>query len=495
MRSDRLFFDAPSTRRQGRRGHQSFYLMMVKFLNRRVPADWVIFWAFVLGIAWCPFLFGGDDLLAWGINAIIFPALAVIYEISLLARGMHHPLAITYLRVPALLFAIVLLWTVVQNATWTPENWHHPIWDMASDALQRPLEGSISVNRDLTALAQLRLIIAASVFWLAVQLCRDGLRAQMFLRSVAVIASLYAAYGLIAYALMPDFVLWAQIENGVGFTRSTFVNRNNFATYAGLGFLSICGVLFKYYRQEVMLAGGSVGFTLSTLIETLGRRGAMRLGGAFVTLVALLLTGSRGGILATFLGLFILAVLFFTRRSTRPTRSLETIIFSATLLGAVFITFGDTFLGRFESSGIYDEGRLTLNRLTSGSIANAPLLGFGYGTFADVFPMYRDRSITNSLIVDKAHNDYLELLQGLGVPAGLMLITCVGMLVLKCVGGATRRRRNSTVPCVAASAGFLVGVHALVDFSLQFQGVALTFMALLGAGIAQSESSQRSVGD
>jgi O-antigen ligase len=469
--------------------------MMVKFLNRRVPADWVIFWAFILGIAWCPFLFGGEDLLAWGINAIMFPALAVCYEISLLARGVHHPVSIKYLRVPAFLFAIVLLWTVVQNATWTPENWHHPIWDMASDALERPLAGSISVNRDLTALAQLRLITAASVFWLAVQLCRDAGRARFFLKSVGFIASIYAAYGLISYAFMPDFVLWAKIETGVGFVRSTFVNRNHFATYVGLGFLSICGLLFKYYRQEVMSAGGSVGFTIATLIESVGKTGATILGGAFVTLVALLLTGSRGGILSTFLGLFVLAVLFFTRRSTRPTRSLETILFSATLLGAVFVTYGDTFLGRFESSGIYDEGRLTLNRLTSGAIADAPLLGFGYGTFADVFPMYRDRSFTNSLIVDKAHNDYLEVLQGLGLPVGLMLIACVGMLVLKCVGGATRRRRNSTVPCVAASAGFLVGVHALVDFSLQFQGVALTFMALLGAGIAQSESSQRSVGD
>jgi O-antigen ligase len=467
----------------------------MNFLNRRVPVDWVIFWILVLAIAWAPFLFGGDDLLATGINAVIFPGMAVCYEISLLLHGRHHPVSVGYIRIPAILFGFVLLWTVVQNATWTPDNWHHPIWDMASDALERPLAGSISVNRDLTALAQLHLITAASVFWLAVQLCRDGARAQAVLKALGVIASIYAVYGLISYAVSPDFVLWAKIETGAGFVRSTFVNRNHFATYAGLGFLAICGLLFKYYRQEVISAGGSIGFTLSTLIESLGRRGAMLLGGAFVTLVALLLTGSRGGILATFLGLFVLAVLSFTRRSTRPTRSLETILLSATLLSAVFVTFGDTFLGRIESSGIYDEGRLALNRLTSGSIADVPLLGFGYGTFVDVFPMYRDRSIDNSLIVDKAHNDYLELLQGLGLPVGLMLIACVGMLVLKCVGGARRRRRNSTVPCVAASAGFLVGVHALVDFSLQFQGVALTFMALLGAGIAQSESSQRSVGD
>ena len=46
------------------------------------------------------------------------------------------------------------------------------------------------------------------------------------------------------------------------------------------------------------------------------------------------------------------------------------------------------------------------------------------------------------------------------------------------------------VPRIAASVAFLVGFNALVDFSLQIQAVALTFMALLGAGVAQSESSR-----
>ena len=49
-------------------------------------------------------------------------------------------------------------------------------------------------------------------------------------------------------------------------------------------------------------------------------------------------------------------------------------------------------------------------------------------------------------------------------------------------------RESVTVPRVAASVALLVGVHALVDFSLQIQAVAITFMTVLGAGVAQSES-------
>jgi hypothetical protein len=51
------------------------------------------------------------------------------------------------------------------------------------------------------------------------------------------------------------------------------------------------------------------------------------------------------------------------------------------------------------------------------------------------------------------------------------------------------------VCCVAVSVAFLAGVHALVDFSLQIQAVTLTFMAVLGAGVAQSKSSRVALHD
>src|SRR5208337_3106163 len=54
----------------------------------------VLFWAFIAGLAWTPFWLGSNDLLAWGINAVLFPGLAVIYEVSILIRGERHPLSI-----------------------------------------------------------------------------------------------------------------------------------------------------------------------------------------------------------------------------------------------------------------------------------------------------------------------------------------------------------------------------------------------------------------
>src|SRR5262249_22031209 len=110
-------------------------------------------------------------------------------------------------------------------------------------------------------------------------------------------------------------------------------------------------------------------------------------------------------------------------------------------------------------------------------------------------PMFRDQSVNTTVKWGQAHNTYLEVFQGLGLLFGSMLVASVGLLVWRCMKGAMTRQENEMIPCVAASAAFLLGVHALVDFSLQIQAVAITFMALLGAGIAQSESSRLQLED
>jgi O-antigen ligase len=448
----------------------------------------VIFWLFVAGLAWVPFWYGSNDLLAWGINALLFPGLAVVYEISILVGRKGHPIGIANLAIPATLFAAVVAWILVQNLTLLQAPLAHPIWGMAADALERPVQASISVDRDLTTLALVRLLTAASVFWLAVQLARNAARADWLSRSIAMIGCAYAAFGLASFALK------AGSPSGA-FVSSTFVNRNSFATYAGIGLISTCGFLLRLYRHEVAASGAPLRLRLASFIEVTGQAGAALVGGAFLLLVALLLTGSRGGIIATAFGLFALAVLTFGRGRRRVVEQLGTILVGIVLVGVTLFAFGDIFLDSLIGRGIGDAGRVAVYLITMRSIMDAPLRGFGYGTFADVFPMYRDRSIAVQGTWEQAHNTYLEVFQGLGLVFGSMLVACVLLLVLRCVKGAATRHENVTIPQLAASAACLVGVHALVDFSLQIQAVALTFMALLGAGVAQSQSSRLALDD
>ena len=171
------------------------------------------------------------------------------------------------------------------------------------------------------------------------------------------------------------------------------------------------------------------------------------------------------------------------------------IVLGAILVAAVFLVFGDLVVGKITRQGFGDESRMAVYLITVRAILGAPILGYGYGTFADVFPMFRDQSVSTWGIWQMAHDTYLEVFQGLGLLYGSMLVGSVILLVLRCVKGALTRKSNETMPCVAASVAFLLGIHALVDFSLQMQAIAITFMALLGAGVAQSESSRLAIAD
>jgi O-antigen ligase len=464
----------------------------------------VLLWAFVGALAWCPYYYGGNDLLAWGINAMLFPGLAAIYEASLLVRSRRHPVGIRAFGVSASLFVAVVFWILVQNATWTPDSLHHPIWAMAADDLGSPIAGSISVSRDLTTLALIRLMTAASVFWLAVQLCRDRSRARIFMTALTVIVGGYAAYGLVDFAMASGPVRWFGDTAVRGFVTSTFVNHNHFATYAGIGLVIICGLILRLYRRNTATTGGSIGFKIASLIEVTGQRGAVLLGVAFLILVTILLTGSRGGIFATGLGIVVLVVLWFAqqRRPAAQARSKTSVSAAALIVlaclaiaAAVFSGFGDALFGKIDQGGVTDVNRLAVYAITLRSILDSPLLGYGYGTFRDVFPMFRDQSISVDGLWVQAHNTYLEIFQGLGLIVGAMLLASVAFLVLKCFRGASAQRDGVTVPTIAASVACLVGLHALVDFSLQIQAVALTFMAVLGAGVAQSESSRLPLND
>ena len=263
-----------------------------------------------------------------------------------------------------------------------------------------------------------------------------------------------------------------------------------------MGFVAICGLILRLYRHEFTTVGGSIRFRIATFIEVTGQKGAALLAGAFVILVALLLSGSRGGIASTALGLFVLGALTLRLRKQQSAEQREAIIVVRRA------SRGRNFFGFRRCRCREDYAGGLARRESHGGLHDhdeihpcAPLLGYGYGTFADVFPMFRDQSVSTWGKWQMAHNTYLEVFQGLGLLFGSMLVASVVLLVLRCVKGAMTRQMNETLPCVAASVAFLLGAHSLVDFSLQMQAIAITFMALLGAGVAQSESSRLALED
>lgn len=453
--------------------------------ERRDSLGSFLFVGLTAGLAWAPFWLGGNRPIAWGVNGVVFPALALVHEAAVLLGRRNHAVALKQIAAPAALFFLVVVWIGAQCIAMPVSYWFaHPIWTVAANSLEAQVSGSISVNRAETGIALLRLVTDASVFWISLQLCRAPARAFSLLWAIACIVSFYAIGGLLLAAFFDNAIPLIDAPPPQGGLRATFVNRNHFSTYAGLGLVVSVGLALHRLNHEVI---DDWRFYFRAFARV-----SAPIGLSLVILAALVATTSRGGVFSTAVAL--VALLGMNARRVSP-RALEGLAAVTLMLAIAFMLVSDSLFARVSEVGLDGAARLSTYRIVVGSIIDNPLTGLGYGAFIDAFPLYRDQSIPTVGLWDKAHNTYLEALNGLGVIFGIALIAAVFLLVIKCLNGVRRRRRDVTPPAVATAAAVLVGVHALVDFSLQIEAVALTFMALLGAGVAQSESSRISVGD
>ena len=122
-------------------------------------------------------------------------------------------------------------------------------------------------------------------------------------------------------------------------------------------------------------------------------------------------------------------------------------------------------------------------------IADHPWFGTGLGTFVWSFPAYRSANVSMWGVWTFAHSTPLELAADLGLPlAGLIGLAWLVVLVVL-MRGVRTRRNDRIVPAGALAVAILGLAHSVIDFSLQIPGYAIVVFALVGAGLAQSFSS------
>jgi hypothetical protein len=450
--------------------------------------------ALILGLAWAPAWLGSNRAMAWGVNGILFPGLVIAYELTRIVLGRPHAVAARHLLVPMGLFTCVAGWILLQISPGMPPSLAHPIWPLAAQALGEPVIGTISVDPGASALGLLRLVTDASVFWLALQLCRSAPRAHLLLYAVMAIIAVYAALGLYLAVFEASRIPYLD-GPAPGQVRSTFINRNSLAAYAGIGVIIALTLWLSALKSGAASATGPDPRQRGHFIRLIAQLHWAEIGAGLLALAALMASGSRGGVIATTAGLVCVLVLSFPRSDGSILQRISVLLLPLLALGGAIVFMGDIVFGRIATSGLTDTSRAAVNDIMIRSLQDAPLSGFGYGTFTDIFPVYRDQSISTTGVWDKAHNTYLEVLQGLGIIFGTMLISLVAWLVALCAVGAFRRRRHRAPLVCAIGSGALLGVHALVDFSLQIQAISLTFMAVLGAGVSQWASSSMKLSD
>jgi O-antigen ligase len=264
-----------------------------------------------------------------------------------------------------------------------------------------------------------------------------------------------------------------------------FVNHNSYATYVGL--ISLCATarLVNGAWAQANFQTDLKGSFLA--IQYIFGRGALWLVAMVLNLSALIATGSRGGNLATLAALMAMSV-FGISLVSRGQRPVQIIAYLAVFVGAIVSLFainGARLLSHLDDlpAGINDL-RFLLWDAARRMIHDAPLTGLGLGTYQAAYPHYARAAVP--FVIDKAHNDYLELVAGWGLPAALCWWAALLWLAGLCMRGIFARRRNRVFPLLALGAVILVGIHAIFDFSLQIPAVAATFAAILGLGVAQA---------
>jgi O-antigen ligase len=418
---------------------------------------------------------------AWGLIVCITALLVIAWGMATL-WSREAPAVGLRTAWPFLIpFLLVVLWISLQATSMTPTAWHHALWKDASEPLGVVVAGSISLDPFNTGSALARLLAYAGIFFLSLQYCRSAERAGEVFWALTIAGLAYATYGLAVVFTGGDVALWYYRGPYSGRLGSTFINANSYATYAGLGLVCATGLLLVR-ASDAARAHLSGKERLRAVLEAISGWRSLLPAAWAVMATALLLTGSRGGLLSTTLGLIALLAAFAAAPAERF-RPVAVLISAAAIAAiAVFVYSGDKTAERL--ADLENEQRLNVYQLTLEAIGDKPWLGTGYGTFEDVFRIYRDERISG--INDKAHNTYLENALELGLPAAGLLFLSIAALFGRCLIGVRVRQRNAIYPCIGVGATVLIAAHATVDFSLQNPAVAATYALLMGAAIAQS---------
>jgi O-antigen ligase len=367
----------------------------------------------------------------------------------------------------------------------------HPLWAEASQLLGVHLASSVSIAK-LEPFYSLGPPLAATLaLTLGLVVGSDRVRARQLLLIVGWSGVAYAVYGILSTLLEPTMILWREKRAGIGSVTGTFINKNTAATYFGSCAAIWLLLLSERFRERLPKGPLQWKHFSHVFMTKLHKKEVIAFLAFLSCFMALLMTGSRAGVIVSMVTFVAAFILFF--QNDLPKRSgLAWLIVSATGVALLSLqVFGGHVNQRFDTQSLSDEGRLVGYRSTLHMISDHPWFGTGLGAFAWSFPRYRSAEISLFGIWNRAHSTPLELTAELGIPLAV-IIGLAWILVLTLLARAARhRRRDRIIPLIALSVAVIGLVHSMVDFSLQVTGYAIVAFAVVGVGLGQSFRSSK----
>ncbi len=409
--------------------------------------------------------FGGNRPVVWSLLSVAVLTLFLFQVV--ISFVLPVPLALRTLMLPGVLFLGVIVWGWVQTLAGIPDPYAHPLWLNVPGA-----SPSISADPGQGRQAMMRLLCYAMIFVMTVWTCIEARRATVVLLSIAVFSTALAVYGLWSFStgenvLLGDLAAPSRLA-------ASFVNENNYATYAVFGVLAnLAACLHLLERQPDTVRGRLEGFFSGAWIFALG---------TLLCIGAVSLTQSRAGAVAGLggLGFFLLA---WRGSAQRRLDLILLLLLSGTLI-FIAMTSATGLTERLLATS-EEAPRFRIYPSVIEAIADRPWLGHGAGAFLDAFRPYVPQDLSGFEWY-RAHSTHLELAFGLGLPAVAGFFLALGLIVWRIYRGTRERRTNRAFSCFAIGAVATAAFHSVFDFSLQMPAAAALFAAILGLGYGQS---------
>jgi O-antigen ligase len=402
--------------------------------------------------------------------------ICVLVAFSVLAHGAVEPWSEAILETGAA--SIFLLWGILVTRQRQLEirwNWLYlALLVLGAFALAEELLG-FSVYPYATKIELLKWAAYLLLFFLTVESFHTAEQWKLFVWFLVSLGFFVSLLAIIQYFTFNGKLYWFRVLRQGGAPFGPFVNHNHFA-----GFVELTDPL-----GLAMLFSGAVRRDKLTLLGFL----------TVLPIGALVLSASRGGI-TSFLFEFVLLT-FLARRRGKGGRQLLTASVLALVAGflSIWLGVGGTFerFGKLTRGEISHDRRVSIVRDTWQIFGDHLWGGTGLGTLQTVYPRYE--SYYDGLVVDHAHNDYLELLADTGLIGAVCMLGFVALLAWR---GLFNLRAARNPVCWSLYSGALVAcagllLHGMVDFNLHIPSNALLFFllaAMATSGIAEPGPSQ-----
>ncbi|MEO5333104.1 MAG: O-antigen ligase family protein [Magnetococcus sp. YQC-5] len=455
---------------------------MVEFDSRQIwqTCCHKSYWIFLALLFVAPLPLGSNRPWAWGVLEVwIFLLVAMESIQGAMAGGSLREIPSRYrwALLTFILWSLYPLWQIVPLSL-SMLSWLSPTTlEIRRLAGLPDAAGSISLDGFLTLQSWLKGMAYLSGFWLTFIWTNSSQRMMRLFLVLLASGTFQALYGLLMIQSDP-----------YGTVSGTFVNRNHLAGLLEMTIPIGIGLMIGW-MAPLRNSRRGVRETLLDWLHTASSRKGVLFMVIVIMILAEFMTQSRSGNASFFCALLLVSGLAGMRvghdSTSREKRLLVPLLIVALLVGAWYGLGHLT--GRLLKTDVLNDERMAVTLSSLRVFNDFKLFGSGAGTFALIYPKYRQGELTEVLL-DHAHNDHVELLveQGM-VGYGLLLIAVLSAWMVM-VHGYLRRRDPFLRGVLFASltGTFALTLHGLFDFNFHIPSNALYFMVLLAMGMRAS---------